>query len=89
MADDELGEIGTAWAGEICGRCGRRNTVGFLVANGTWDEVVKDRWGVLCTTCFDEEAEARGVRYSFVELFPVTWADWLTEREDGEQEPGD
>lgn len=79
VADSELGEIGTAWEGEVCGRCSRRNVVGFLVTNEVWERVVRERWGVLCTTCFDEEAEAAGVSYSFVELSPVTWAEWLTE----------
>lgn len=58
------------WRGEICKRCGRRNCVGFDLSEETWNAVVHGRWNVLCTTCFDEEAEAAGVEYRFGEVWP-------------------
>lgn len=64
------------WRGEVCKRCGRRNCVGFRVSDTIWNAVVKDRWNVLCTTCFDEEAEAARIRYVFLETYPVTWNSW-------------
>jgi len=66
------------WPGEVCKRCGRRNCVGFIVPDETWARVSQGRWNVLCTTCFDEEAQAAGVRYCLEqwEVYPVTWSDW-------------
>jgi hypothetical protein len=67
----------THWPGEICKRCGRRNCVGFALPEETWKAVVRGRWNVLCTTCFDEEAEAAGVEYRFGEVWPVSWSWWV------------
>jgi hypothetical protein len=66
----------TAWRGEVCKRCWRRNVVGFHVDDATWNAVSRGRWNVLCPTCFDEEAEAAGVRYRFGEVHPVSWNMW-------------
>ena len=64
------------WHGEVCKRCERRNCVGFDVADDVWSAVVRDRWNVVCTTCFDEEAEAAGIEYGFLRVHPVTWSQW-------------
>jgi len=64
------------WCGEICKRCSRRNVIGFRVSDELWEKIVRGRWGVLCTTCFDEEAELAVVSYTFLELYPVTWDSW-------------
>jgi seryl-tRNA synthetase len=66
------------WQGEICGRCGRRNVIGFDVTNEVWLAVVRGRWNVVCPTCFDVEAEHTGVRYRFGATWPVSWSDWST-----------
>jgi hypothetical protein len=78
----EVHKPGESWPGEWCKRCDRRNNVGFSVGDETWSAVVRGRWNVLCPACFDEEAEAAGVRYSFAapggELWPVlSWSDWI------------
>lgn len=64
------------WQGEVCKRCGRRNCIGFEVTSETWQRVVRGEFNVLCTTCFDELAEARGVAYSFQSVWPVSWSQW-------------
>lgn len=64
------------WKGEICKRCKRRNCIGFRVFDVIWYAVVKDRWNVLCATCFDEEAQVQGIKYVFLETFAVTWSQW-------------
>lgn len=63
------------WTGEWCKRCGRRNCVGFNVPDDVWERVVRGRYSLLCTTCFDELAQDAGVVYSFGTVHPVTWAD--------------
>lgn len=64
-----------SWTGEICKLCFRRNCVGFNVPDDIWKKVSKGRWNILCTSCFDEEAEKEGIVYSFGEVFPVSWSD--------------
>lgn len=64
------------WPGEVCKRCHRRNVIGFVVPDETWQTVVKNRWNVLCPTCFDEEAEACGIAYTLSEVYPVSWSMW-------------
>ena len=67
------------WTGEWCGRCDRRNTVGFSVSDELWSRIVGDPNVVRCLTCFDEEAQEKGVRYTgadIYEFFPVSWNDW-------------
>ena len=68
------------WRGEVCKRCGRRNCVGFAVPDETWAAVVRGRWNVLCTTCFDEEAEAAGVEYRFGDVAAISWSMWLDDQ---------
>jgi hypothetical protein len=67
------------WPGEMCRRCGKRNTVGFTVSDELWTKVVGDPHTVRCLTCFDEEAQEKGVRYTgqdILEFYPVSWSDW-------------
>jgi len=72
----------TRWRGEVCKNCGRRNVIGFVVDDEVWADVTvgfpfpPDAAPVLCPACFDELAEARGVRYEFKAVYPVTWNDW-------------
>ena len=65
-----------AWTGETCGKCKRRNNVRFsVVPEEAWRTVVLDRWRVLCPTCFDLEAEAAGVAYTFEGLEGMSWSE--------------
>jgi len=67
----------TKWDGEWCGRCDRRNVMGWSVSNEAWDRVVKERWDILCPSCFDELAEEQEIRYLFDEdVYPVSWSEW-------------
>lgn len=66
----------TGLTGEACKRCCRPSCVGFSVSDEAWAAVVRGRWNVLCTTCFDEEAKAAGIPYEFAALHPVTWSMW-------------
>lgn len=65
-----------SWRGEICKRCGRRNCIGFRVLDAIWSAVIRDRWNVVCPSCFDEEAEAVQIKYVFIETFAITWSAW-------------
>ena len=51
---------------ETCKRCWRENAVGFSVPNDVWRAVVPARHieNVLCLTCFDRYATARGVDWT-------------------------
>ena len=66
------------WPGELCKRCGRRNVVGFLVPDEVWMAVVGNSCGCWCLTCFDEEAQAKGVAYRVKpeDLAQVSWDMW-------------
>lgn len=67
-----------SWPGEWCKRCDRRNVAAWSVLNAVWDAVVRDRWNVLCPTCFDEEAQIAGVSYYFSDGSTLlTWSDFL------------
>jgi hypothetical protein len=68
---DDLG----VWRGETCKRCHRRNVVGFAVTDEVWARVTQERWTVLCTTCFDEQAHLLGVSYEFSAVYLVSWSD--------------
>jgi hypothetical protein len=64
------------WLGERCksDRCNwRRITVGFDVSDEDWRAVRGDDERCRCLTCFDEEAQEKGVRYTLLGLHPVTW----------------
>jgi len=37
--------------------------------------VVLNRWKKLCPLCFDQLAEAAGVRYSFADVEALSWSD--------------
>jgi hypothetical protein len=61
---------------EYCQKCQRRNVVAFTVEpNEAWRTVVLNRWRVLCPSCFDQLAEAAGVKYAFTNLEAVSWSD--------------
>ena len=65
------------WLAETCktAKCnGRRVNVGFLVSDEDWERVVGEGT-VWCLTCFDEEAQRKGVDYEILETCAVTWAD--------------
>jgi len=69
---------GMAWAYERCksSRCrGARVTVGFLVPDDAWEAVTGGAGRVLCLSCFDEMAQARGIRYQAEVMPPVAWWD--------------
>lgn len=70
--------VPSTWRGEVCGRCNCRNTIGFAVSDDVWAAVSRGRWNVLCPTCFDIEAEAAGVPYRFLGVWPVSWSSWAT-----------
>ena len=52
-----------------CQRCGGRNLLSWCVANATWNEIVAERWNILCPICFAELAEQKGKA-------PTAW--WLS-----------
>lgn len=61
---------------EHCQKCNRRNVVTFTVEpEEAWRTVVLNRWRVICPSCFDQEAERAGVRYSFANLEGMSWSD--------------
>lgn len=63
------------WPFERCKheRCGgARITVGFSVDDDAWEAVTGDFDGCLCLTCFDIEAQARGISYELEALHAVT-----------------
>ena len=68
-------QVGT-WPGEVCKRCGRRNVIGFRVDDDVWMAVVGDPDAVWCAQCFDVEAQAKGIEYTFRDTSPVSWSDW-------------
>lgn len=72
----------SAWIGEVCKRCMRRNNIGFSVSDEVW-AAVADRYTVLCPSCFDELAELKQVRYIFQSVYPVSWSDWLSHGANG------
>jgi len=76
-----------SWAGEWCKRCDRRVVVGFSVRDAIWAAVVRDRWNILCTTCFDIEAQIARIAYDFDETFPVSWACWMPPDASGSFQP--
>ena len=65
-----------SWPGEICKRCLRRNVIGFDITDDVWEAVVRNRWNVLCSSCFDEEAQLSAIPYKFSNTYPVTWSMW-------------
>lgn len=76
MLDDGKDDLGLPWLAERCksDRCkGRRVTVGFSVSDEDWKAVVGETESILCLSCFDEIAQMRGVTYTILGLFPVTW----------------
>ena len=61
---------------DICSKCGRRNVVSFDVEPPeAFRTVVLNRWRIICPSCFDQEAEKAGVRYSFVNVSATPWSD--------------
>jgi hypothetical protein len=43
--------------------------------NEAWRAVVRDRWKLICPSCFDAEAELKRVRYQFIGKRAVSWSD--------------
>jgi hypothetical protein len=79
------------WPYERCKseRCdGRRITVGFAVSDEDWRAVRGGDERCRCLTCFDEEAQAKGVRYRLLALHPVTWHGSGVERDGVLPDPG-
>jgi hypothetical protein len=59
-----------------CDRCKRVNPVSFAVEpEAAWRTVVLNRSRRLCPSCFDQEAEKAGIRYSFANLEAISWSD--------------
>lgn len=58
---------------EDCDRCNRRSTVSFRVADSTWAAVIGTSYHRVCTTCFDELADDKNVRYRFLEIHVTSW----------------
>jgi hypothetical protein len=53
--------------------------VGFAVPDELWARVVGDSNTIRCLTCFDEEAQEKGVPYTGADItnfHPVSWSDW-------------
>jgi len=71
---------GAVWSFERCKapHCkGRRNIIGFHVPDEIWNAVVPKGINIVCLACFDEMAQAKGIKYqSVLKVFPpVTWED--------------
>lgn len=65
------------WLGEWCKGCDRRVVVGFSVPDEDWEAVVGGEFNILCLACFDERAEAKGVRYTVLDTVrPIAWWEW-------------
>jgi hypothetical protein len=61
---------------DYCDHCRRRNVVGFTVEpEEAWRTVVLNRWRRICPSCFDQEAEKAGVKYTFANLEAQSWSD--------------
>jgi len=50
-----------------------------------WRTVVLNRWRKLCPSCFDTEAEKAGVRYKFVDVEAMSWAERPAPRSQGKR----
>jgi hypothetical protein len=61
------------WPFETCYWCGRRNNIGFVVADDIWEKVVGDPDVILCPTCFDIEAQKKNIPYVLLHHVFVTW----------------
>lgn len=56
---------------------GRYYCIGFLVEDGVWEAVIGDLYGTVCPQCFDELAQEKGIKYDFLETYPIPW--WVNE----------
>lgn len=63
------------WPYETCYWCGRRNNIGYSVPDDIWLSVVGDESIVVCPTCFDEEAQLKGIKYTATDLCFITWGE--------------
>ncbi len=75
---NEVDSSGMRWPFERCASSvcrGRRITVGYSVSDEAWDAVMDGKETCVCLTCFDEEAQKRGVRYTVLETHPVVWSE--------------
>jgi hypothetical protein len=54
----------------------RDNPIRFTVKPAeAWTTVVLNRWKQLCPSCFNQEAQKAGVRFSFANLQAMSWSD--------------
>lgn len=69
-------DIGNRWVYEHCCRCKRRTVVSFVVDDDVW-AAAHEEYLRLCTTCFDELADQKDVRYVFREIRVTSWSESL------------
>lgn len=61
---------------DTCDKCKCPSPVSFRTdPPEAWRAVVLNRWRRLCPGCFDVEAEKARVRYSFVDLYGMSWSE--------------
>ena len=61
---------------DTCDKSKRRNPVAYRVEpEEAWKVVVLNRWKKLCPLCFDQLAEAAGIRYSLADVEAMSWSD--------------
>jgi hypothetical protein len=51
---------------EFCKVCGQRQPISWWADDALWQEVVGDRYGVLCPGCFEKAAAAKGILLHWV-----------------------
>lgn len=81
--DTEAIDVIDTYPGEICRRCAGRVIAVWKVPDDIWNAVVRDRWNVLCPSCFDIEAHIADVRYTFASPNPISpnlisWSEWTS-----------
>ncbi len=60
-----------------CPKCGRRSIITFRVEpEQAFAAVTLNRWRTnICPSCFDQEAEKAGIKYTLVGLDGELWSD--------------
>ena len=60
-----------------CAKCKRRNIITFCVEPAeALAMVMLNRWKTgICPSCFDQEAEHAGIKYTFANLEAMSWSD--------------
>jgi hypothetical protein len=59
---------------EWCKHCDRAVVIGFRVDDHVWARVVGDEDTACCALCFDELAQDKGVRFAFLDVWPIPWS---------------